>query len=522
MSRTSSCSQCRAVARQSVFALAVFGISFSCGCAPSGSLPGNAASATPAAPEVKWGEPVDGLQMRLSVDFVDFKGFVDFRGSKPWLNMVWSEIFSGYSMGWRSPQYHLDVRNVSDRPIQIGMVTGGKPFRLVGPGGEVLDGYVPGSLTSAAPPRHENLLPPGKQMSFAGGPLTMCFEAKKLSPGTYTLQWLGEPAAQAFNGRVPPLSSVRFTIKAKAAPQPVQWLDGHAWSQTPGSLQTRLTAPAREFVSGAAIPMHLELRNVGVEPVRYYGMNHKGACAVEDVAYGADAANGMHRIYEAGGLHVVGPDGKELAWRSAVVHQRGSSGPTLRPGERVTLNQFNLASYYHMRKPGKYTVRYRGHAGHGEGAPSMPPSQAFEIEVGADRVSQTDGDPVGKILSVLPDDWGFWGDMQRPLTLRSSPGFGWSRVRGTGSIALVHKSYDYRSISPDSVAPAYLWLTRERAVPVAIHARRWGLAVEYASSVYLGGNNYYHVYIHVPKTAAKVWPTIKADLRRALRALEKP
>jgi hypothetical protein len=499
MSSTSSCGQCRAVARQSVFAAVVFGISISCGCAPSGSRPGNVTSATPpAAPEVKWGEPVDGLQTRLTVDFID---------------------------GVAYPLFHIDVRNVSDQPIQMGEVTGGTPLRLIGQGGDALDGFW--GLMSALPRSYENLLPPGKQMVFGSASLAIHFDRKDPIPGTYTLQWGSVPVSHAWNGRVPPPSNTaRFTIKPMPPKRSVKWLDSHAWSKVPGSLQARLTAPARKFASGKPIPIRLELCNVGGEPVRY----HNGA------------------TYIVGGIQVIGPDGRELPWKAPAsirsyawmldmalglvdvrelglegpVWTVGSTGPPIPPDKRVKLDEFNLASSYHMRKPGRYKVKYRGHAGHGDGAPSMPPSPTFEIEVGADRISQTDGDPVGKILSALPDDWKFSGTMQRTRTFRSSPGFGWSRVRGTGSIALVHKSYDHRSIPPDTVAPVYLWLTRERAVPVAIHARRWGLPVEYASTEYLGGNNYYHVYLHVPESAAKVWPTITADLRRALRVLEKP
>jgi hypothetical protein len=212
----------------------------------------------------------------------------------------------------------LDVRNVSDKPIELVWTGNLGPLLKVNRDGR----NVPRSSTRDAGIYAESqyVLQPGKQAEAWTELLTEEFDLSQ--PGEYSFQWGDVPA----KGRVPPPSNV-VTLKlvaaeaASTAPakQP-KWLNGGEWSKSSGGLQTRLSVPDGDrFPAGKPILMRIELRNVGDKPVRYYDT----------------------RGYRGGAIKVADHNGKDLPFlvgpRSTESHGPGRQVKADREGSRTLL-----------------------------------------------------------------------------------------------------------------------------------------------------------------------------------------
>ena len=95
------------------------------------------------------------------------------------------------------------------------------------------------------------------------------------------------------------------------------------------------------------------------------------------------------------------------------------------------------------------------------------------------------------------------------------PGLQWSRVP-TGYMklrsALIHTSEGLQRAAP----PIIVWLAHLRAEKAKWQASDNQQDIEQKPTEYLGLGAGYHVYIHLPPGAAKLWPTAAGDISRAL------
>jgi beta-lactamase regulating signal transducer with metallopeptidase domain len=436
-----------------------------------------------------WGQVSAGLQSRLMLDC-----------PRPWA-------------GERIHAY-LDVRNVSDKPIELVWAGNLGPFLQVNREGR----NVPRSNTREVEIyawSKPYVLEPGKQAEAWTALLTREFDLSQ--PGGYSFQWGEVPAKYSVKGRVPPPSNV---VKLNLAPaeaaskysaQQPKWLGGEwsgdpiyqssgEWSKSSGGLETRLTVPDdARFSAGGPIPMRIELRNVGDRPVRYY-----------------DA-----RGYWGGAIKVSDPNGKDLPFLAGPV-STFSRGPVIKPHEQVVLDQeFDLAGYYYLRKPGTYTVRYEGGDRYGDNDPPTPSSPPLKIEVVNHPAAQADGDAVGKLLAGLPRDWSLWGGTTIGTDLRQ-PGWNWTRVPA-GAVQLVHKTFLPKGrAGPEGVLPIVIWITRDRAETVDGSWQGGDDDLRRFPTDYLGSNRHYHVYAFAPPSAVKAWPTVLDDLRKMLQVSSAP
>jgi len=438
---------------------------------PAGEQKPAAATPTPPPQPSPWGLAVHGLRTRLS---------------------VWPRSASAGRRVWA----HLDVRNVSDAPIDVAWV--GNLGRLVS-----IRRITPHGRASVARKdkrpigrhAHSQTLQGGLQMEAWSVRLDREFEIA--APGVYRLRWEQIPEERyAARGRVPPPSNavtLRITPPG-AAPKPIRWLDGHAWSKSPAGLQTRLTAGSRRFAAGSPIRLRLEIRNTAQRPRRYY-----------------DTTGIVN-----GGVTVAAVGGGGLPFLGALVGT-ASRGTEIRPGQAAILDEFDISDYYYLRKPGKYVLRYEGETALGEKFSPVPPSPLFEIEVAPDPAAEADGDPVGKLLAGMPKGWLIWGSPNAPWpwTHVRQPGRNFSRVP-CRAVRFVHKSYQFKAPpGKQGVEPVTVWLATRRARVEPWQPMPTGERFNQPSQ-YLGRTRHYHVYLHVPQSAAKAWPTVRTDVKKML------
>src|SRR5687767_13907982 len=144
------------------------------------------------------------------------------------------------------------------------------------------------------------------------------------------------------------------------------------WGEPKNGLRTRLIADKQTFHAGEAIPMKLEIENVGNQTREFQRIPvpHYGTLKVVD-----EAGNAVPFLVGLSQVQ-VGPN-------------------TLDAGKSRQIESFDLAEAYYLRKPGKYSAQ----------STTEPASAPFEFEVITNPAGATDGDPVGRLLPLLKKDW---------------------------------------------------------------------------------------------------------------------
>ena len=413
-------------------------------------------------PVAKWTTPVDGLQTRLTIN-------------KP-----------SAAVGERVTIF-LDVRNVSDKPINVTWIGNAAVLLDIS-----RDGNRPVQPRREPPTEHKHwyVLQPQTQAEAIQSTLKYAFDMS--AAGTYTIRWPGMKAPHS-GGRVPPPSeAITLRLSAPEIEPPIKYVGGE-WSAPLGGLQTRLAAPAKRFGAAKPILMRLELRNLGSKTVRY------------------DRTSVDYWLWS---IRVAGPDGNDLPWMAGPVSTRVASAD-IEPNQTVVLDTFTLNTYYYMRKPGKYAAHFGGIRARGEELAALPASPKLEIEIVPDEAAKADGDPVGRLLAAVPAGWLPHGSGLETRGDVYHPGAGWSRVQAT-YIRLIHSDFRWKGPPPLGPEPIFVWLARQRAEPVAWHTAAGSDSLEDKTTAYLGANRYFHVYIHVPPSAEKVWPKAAKDIAKAL------
>jgi hypothetical protein len=259
------------------------------------------------------------------------------------------------------------------------------------------------------------------------------------------------------------------------------------WGESKDGLRTRLSAARQVFASGEAIPLKLEIENVSKEAKSY----RRPTVPSHDELIVLDE-QGLKMPY-LGGLAQVGV-------------------PVIRlgPGQFSEPQSFDLAEWYYLRRPGRYSVRWPRQqvvgppdAGADREA-AVPGTARLEFEVTADGVAAADGDPVGRLLPLVKDRWclaahGKSGPVH--------PGSNRQEVTGR----LISFQYNPTGYKADS-GLIWLWLTDEAAAEQPVTAD-WP-----PRSEYLGRISRWHAYIRADANATRAWPDAKEDIRRALAA----
>lgn len=431
-----------------------------------------------AAADAAWGREVNALRTRLVADRAVYEA-----GQWVWL--------------------YLDVRNVSDHPVKVNVGEWMKRrIRLVGPDNKQVLVIETISDRDAWPSE----VPPGKVLQAR-----LAYERRtygELPPGRYTAVWpqvndappCRDPAdtdSVVQDARVPPPSEpVEFEVRPGRWEKPAEpaVAAGTPWGKAVGGLCTRLAAAKTTFRAAHPIAMKLEIRNVGRE-VRHY---HVPQVAI----------NGWLLVTDARGKTVPYIGGSAQTWNLNPL-------PKLKPGETHVLDAFDLAAYYHLRRPGRYKTVYPGArawgldlgfpglgAAPGPRDSDIPRSNVFAFEIVADSAGQADGDPAARLLPLLKERWQL--DASPPLSGLVRPGRNWGRVPGR-MISFTHLPTAYKR----DAAGFLICLTQAKARPEAWHS-------SYGPAEYAGRVGQWHLYFRLSDRALERWPTLREDIRRAL------
>ena len=124
------------------------------------------------------------------------------------------------------------------------------------------------------------------------------------------------------------------------------------------------------------------------------------------------------------------------------------------------------------------------------------------------------GDPASKLRTALPTGWSLQGSLPAGNT-RLHPGRQWSHVPA-GYVKLRSTLIHTKNGLQRAARPIIVWLAPRRAEKAKWQASEKQQDVEQKPTEYLGLGAGYHVYVHLPPSAAKLWPTARRDIGKAL------
>lgn len=257
-------------------------------------------------------------------------------------------------------------------------------------------------------------------------------------------------------------------------------LAGHRriWSsgKVVNGLQTRVTAKRTIFGAGRPIPIRVEVTNVGKQARQYFDprIDYVGLSITDEKGRSAP--------------HLLGPS------------QLPQGPKVIEPGKTHLLASLDLATRYYLRRPGRYIVRL----------PKMelPASNELLVIVKPDPAGTKDGDPIGRLLPLLPRKW----------TLSAKPGAKGKLQPGSNRHAVTGARYVFIHTPTGSkrdMAIIWLWLTDQAAKEILPPKPP---VPGPPASDYLGKFGRWHAYINVSKKAQNGWPTFQQDVQTALKA----
>jgi len=260
------------------------------------------------------------------------------------------------------------------------------------------------------------------------------------------------------------------------------------WGDPTNGLRTRLVAAKRLFRAGEPILIHIEVTNTSDRT-----MNFQVPSAP----------------YFNGSLILLDAEGKTPPFIGGPI-QIFTRETNVAPGQTLQLEPFDLTERRYLRRPGSYSVQLPA-----EPFPmrmpnfsmqGLPLSGKLAFEVAADAAADADGDPVGRLLPLLPKGWSLANMVGKMSQLR--PGNNHEEVLEGRAIMLYS---GYRTMDEMVI---WLWLTDQPAAERAVPPGDTNPASEH-----LGQAGRLHVYINVDANALKDWPTAKEDILRALKSL---
>src|SRR5205085_12275785 len=140
---------------------------------------------------------------------------------------------------------------------------------------------------------------------------------------------------------------------------------------------------------------------------------------------GVERTYGQHSVSHSDDIAATDEHGRSAPLLAGPAQPRQSQ-KRIKPGETNDVEAFDLAEVYDLRRPGRYTIAYRG--------PSMPSSNALTIEVAPDAAGVADGDPIGRLLPLVHDAWVLQGSPN--ATGRVNPGSNYTDVPGRSVLIL--------------------------------------------------------------------------------------
>jgi len=315
-----------------------------------------------------------------------------------------------------------------------------------------------------------------------------------LKPGKYVAKW--EPPAQADPaGRFPPACSAAFSVvpgpipPAAPPPKPIDV----SWGEAAGGLRTRIRAHCASFAAGRPVPIVVEIENVAKEVLRY----HDPQVAI----------NGRIEVKDAAGRPVPYIGGSA---------QTINNEHPLKPGDRAALDSVDLAEYYLLLKPGRYSARWPGAKawnirddGWGNAVPpdsDIPPTNTFRFEI-VPAPADAFADAVIALQDNLPADYSL--AVHKPLARLVRPGAQWGRVPGR-SLGI---EYTGPRQNEKRVMPFRLYFANEKAA-----VEPWDLALEseLRKSSFLGKSASGFIYLEAADHPS-AWPTAGADFGKWLK-----
>ena len=405
------------------------------------------------AAEEDWGTAADGLRSRM---VSDRKVYEAGQGVYLW----------------------LDVWNMSTKPVEVARGEWMKrAVELIGPDGQRVKGI---ERRSTSRPWKSKMLP-GKIANVLTISGKVSFGV--LPAGRYRVRWAAGKLAPEVAGRVqPPSNTVTFEVRPVTNPPAAR-----PERKTPvpfgpekNGLCTRLSAKADTFRAGEPIAVKLEITNVGNGPRSYH---------VPQVHY-----NGRVTVIDERGMFVPYLGGS---------FQTNNPLKVLPKGKTHDLAAFDLAKWYYLRRPGRYSILYPGTQGWGGGDSPIPLSNVFSFRVLPNPQADADGDPVGRLLPLMKNGWKL--SATRPWTPLVQPTGEWGRATGR-----MMSFYQWHGGKPDGMSVVYIWLTKTQAPREPWQSEQPGSA-EYVGKLPTG-----HLYLLSRFKRENAWPTFKEDIKRAL------
>lgn len=240
-------------------------------------------------------------------------------------------------------------------------------------------------------------------------------------------------------------------------------------------LKTTLSSPSRRFNAGKAIPVKLELANVG----------------------NADRQYGKHLFIRSGSeIVVIDEHGRKVPYLGGGAGLRQSQ-ETIKAGETQVIEDCDLTSFYYLRRPGKYAVSFS--------AAGLPRSNTLHFEVTPDDPATADGDPIGRLMQLNSPKWVLQGSPN--LLEKMRPGRnreelpGWQFLFADRALGLKGSRFI-----------VWVWLTERPASEESAPASEYLPVAEY-----LGKIARWHAYFYASPEAKTIWPTVVRDVTAALQ-----
>ena len=261
------------------------------------------------------------------------------------------------------------------------------------------------------------------------------------------------------------------------------------WGEPTNGLRTRLVAEKHEFRAGEPIRIRIEVTNTSDRAIKFQ---------IPSAPYFRE------------GLILVDSEGTTPPFVGESL-QVMTGDTNVAPGRTIQLEPFELTERRYLRRAGSYTVQLPAEPFPmrmpGFSLPGLPRSGKLTFEVIADAAADADGDPIGRLLALLPEKWSLENHGNKIGPLRP----GGNRVEATGRAFTLYAPTGSRMVA-DSGA-IWLWLTEKPAAEQQDHP-----ADTIPASEYLGQAGRFSVYISPDATALKDWPTAENDILRALQS----
>ncbi|MEW6026683.1 MAG: hypothetical protein AB1599_05265 [Planctomycetota bacterium] len=282
--------------------------------------------------------------------------------------------------------------------------------------------------------------------------------------------------------------SILLTIALLGMVSCSQYPSDYPWGAELNGIRTRLIPSKKAFTLGEPITFNLEMTNVGRSALKYdpQGMKVNDKMLIKDF-------NGHIIKYIDTDYQTMSP------FRL----------PVIKPGESVyLLYNFDIMVSYHICKPGKYTVQFKG-KDRAFGEMEFPASGTAQIEVIDGELIQNDFQLLRcRLIHIIPDDWGMYmtngfGVHQELVKLHKQGG-------------IVEKCF-IMLLPPQKgiVHNMMVWHTK---TPMDISKIKHDGKSAFSTSVaeYLGQDQRGYAYWEYTPKALELWPQAKEDILKAL------